>query len=87
MSEIEFIASPADCWTAHRRRFIGVAAHWREPETLERCCAAPACKQLKASHTFSALTGALNDMHTEYNNRVKILSKTTNNGSIFIKAF
>ncbi|XP_030577209.1 uncharacterized protein LOC115774195 [Archocentrus centrarchus] len=87
MSEIEFIATTTDCWTAHRRSFIGVTAHWIEPETLERCCAALACKQLKGSHTFSALAAALNGIHTEYNIREKIVRTTTDNGSNFIKAF
>jgi len=27
LSEIEFIATTTDCWTSHRRSFIGVTAH------------------------------------------------------------
>lgn len=87
MSEVEFIATTTDCWTAHRRGFIGVTAHWIQPETLERCSAALACKQLTGSHTFSVLAGALTDIHTEYNIREKIVRTTTDNGSNFIKAF
>uniref|UniRef100_A0AAR2LSC1 BED-type domain-containing protein n=1 Tax=Pygocentrus nattereri TaxID=42514 RepID=A0AAR2LSC1_PYGNA len=68
LSEIEFIATTTDCWTAHRRSFIGVT-------------------QLKGSHTFSALAGALNDIHTEFNIREKIVRTTTDNGSNFLKAF
>ncbi|XP_058242359.1 uncharacterized protein LOC131351136 [Hemibagrus wyckioides] len=87
MSEIKFIATTTDCWTAHRRSFLGVTAHWIEPETMDRCSAALTCKQLKGSHTFSALAGALNDIHTEYNIRDKIVCTTTDNGSNFLKAF
>uniref|UniRef100_A0AAR2LVB9 HAT C-terminal dimerisation domain-containing protein n=1 Tax=Pygocentrus nattereri TaxID=42514 RepID=A0AAR2LVB9_PYGNA len=87
LSEIEFIATTTDCWTAHRRSFIGVTAHWFNPQTLQRSCAALACKQLKGSHTFSALAGALNDIHTEFNIREKIVRTTTDNGSNFLKAF
>lgn len=50
-------------------------------------CAALACKQLKGSHTFSALAGALNDIHTEFNIREKIVRTTTDNGSNFLKDF
>ena len=57
----------------HRQSFIGVTAHWIEPETLERCSAALAYKQLKGSHTFSALAGAMNDIRTVYNIREKIV--------------
>ncbi|XP_056453390.1 uncharacterized protein LOC130388084 [Gadus chalcogrammus] len=87
LSEIEFIATTTDCWTAHRRGFIGVTAHWFNPQTMQRSCAALACKQLKGSHTFYALAGALNDIHTEFNIREKIVRTTTDNGSNFLKAF
>ncbi|KAI4889111.1 hypothetical protein NFI96_025223 [Prochilodus magdalenae] len=87
LSEIEFIATTTDCWTAHRRSFIGVTAHWFNPQTMQRSFAALACKQLKGSHTFSALAGALNDIHTEFNIREKIVCTTTDNGSNFLKAF
>ncbi|KAG9266014.1 hypothetical protein AMEX_G20505 [Astyanax mexicanus] len=87
LSEIEFIATTTDCWTAHRRSFIGVTANWFDPKTLQRSCAALACKQLKGSHTFSALAGVLNDIHTEFSIREKIVRTTTDNGSNFLKAF
>lgn len=53
---------------------------------MQSSCAALACTQLKGSHTFSALTGALNDIHTEFNIR-EIVRTTTDNGSNFLKAF
>uniref|UniRef100_A0A8C5AM76 BED-type domain-containing protein n=1 Tax=Gadus morhua TaxID=8049 RepID=A0A8C5AM76_GADMO len=84
---IEFIATTTDCWTAYRRGFLGVTAHWIDPQTMKRCCAALACKQLKGSHSFSALASALNEIHTEFNIRDKITRTTTDNGSNFLKAF
>lgn len=55
---------------------------------MQRSCAAVlACKQLKGSHIFSALAGALNDIHTEFSIREKIVRTTTDNGSNFMKAF
>lgn len=32
MSSIEFIATTTDCWSARRRRFLGVTAHWVDPD-------------------------------------------------------
>ena len=87
LGEIEFVATTTDCWTAHRRGFIGVTAHWFNPQTMQRSCAALACKQLKGSHNFSALAGALNDIHTEFNIKEKIVRTTTDNRSNFLKAF
>ena len=76
LSEVQFIATTTDCWTAHRRSFIGVTSHWFNPQTMQRSCAALACKQLRGSLTFSALARALNDIHTEFNIREKIVHTT-----------
>lgn len=87
MREVEYIATTTDCWTARRRSFMGVTAHWLDPDSLDRHSAALACRQLKGSHTFDVLAGALNDIHAEYQIRDKIVRTTTDNGSNFIKAF
>ncbi|KAL2102079.1 hypothetical protein ACEWY4_003840 [Coilia grayii] len=67
LSEIEFIGTTTDCWTAYRRGFLGVTAHWIDPQSMKRQCAALACKELKGPHTFSALASALNEIHSEFN--------------------
>uniref|UniRef100_G3PJ87 Transposase n=1 Tax=Gasterosteus aculeatus TaxID=69293 RepID=G3PJ87_GASAC len=85
-AELKLIATTTDCWTAYRRGFIGVTAHWIDPQTIKRCSAALACLQLKGSHYFSALGSAPNDDHTEFNIREKITRTTTDNGSNFLKA-
>ncbi|XP_060782746.1 uncharacterized protein LOC132889959 [Neoarius graeffei] len=87
MSKIDYIGTTTDCWTAYRRGFLGVTAHWIDPTTMTRRCAALACKQLNGPHTFSALASALNEVHCEFNIRDKITRTTTDNGSNFIKAF
>jgi len=76
-----------DCWTARRRSFIGVTAHWLDPVTFQRQSVGLACKQLKGAHTFDVLAGALNDIHSEYEIRDKIVRTTTDNGWNFVKAF
>ncbi|XP_030288346.1 uncharacterized protein LOC115590972 [Sparus aurata] len=87
MRDVEFIGTTTDCWTAHRKGFIGVTAHWIQPTSLQRCCAALACKQLKGPHNFTALADALTEIHTEFNIRDKIVRTTTDSGSNFVKAF
>ena len=47
MENIKYIATTTDCWTAHRQSFVGVTAHWIEPDSLERCSVALAWKRLK----------------------------------------
>ena len=83
LSDFQFIATTTDCWTAHRRSFIGVTAHWFNPQSMQRSCAAWHASNLEG-HTFSAL--AVNDIHTEFNIRENVRT-TTDNGSNFLKAF
>ncbi|KAG1952333.1 zinc finger BED domain-containing protein [Pimephales promelas] len=87
MSEVEYIATTTDCRTTRRRSFIGITAHWLDPDSLDRHSVALACRQLKCSHTFEVLAAALNDIHAEYQIRDKIVRTTTDNGSNFLKAF
>lgn len=87
LEKIDFIATTTDCWTSRRHSFIRVTAHWIDPQTLTRRCAALACKQLKGYHTFTALASALNEIHSDFNIHKKITHTTTDNGSNFVKAF
>lgn len=86
MRAVDHIATTTDCWSTRRRSFIGVTAHWLNPDSLIRCSAALACKQLRGSHTFDVLASALNDICSEFEIRGKILRTTTDNCSNFIKA-
>ncbi|XP_070991499.1 uncharacterized protein [Oncorhynchus clarkii lewisi] len=72
--------------TTRRWSFIGVTAHWIDPDSLNRCSTALACKRLRGSHTFDVLAGTLNDIHSEFAIRIKIM-RATDNGSNFLKAF
>lgn len=57
------------------------------PDGLKRCSVALACKQLRGSHSFDVLASTLNDIHSEFEIRGKIVKTATDNGSNFIKAF
>lgn len=87
MSKTAYIGTTTDCWTARRRSFIGVTAHWLDSSSFQRHSVALACRRLKGPHTFDALASALNDIHTEYEIRQKVVRTTTDNGSNFLKAF
>ncbi|KAK6295252.1 hypothetical protein J4Q44_G00344780 [Coregonus suidteri] len=70
MRGVDHIAT--DCWSARRQSFIGVTAHWIDPDSLNRCSAALACKRLRGSHTFDVLAGALNYIHSEFEIRAAV---------------
>jgi len=86
-SNINYVATTTDCWTASRQGFIGLTAHWIDHTTLERQSAALACKKLKGSHTFDVLASAIDEIHSDYGIRDKVIRTTTDNGSNFLKAF
>ncbi|XP_048118088.1 uncharacterized protein LOC125306643 [Alosa alosa] len=44
MSKTAYIATTTDCWTARRRSFIGVTAHWLDSSSFERHSVALACR-------------------------------------------
>ena len=87
MAKAQHIATTTDCWTAHRRSFIGVTSHWIDEQTLERKSAALACPRLKGRHTYDVLAAKLEDIHVEYDIQTKIVMTTTDSGSNFVKAF
>ena len=59
MSKIEWIATTTDCWSAHRRSYLGVTAHWINPNNFKRESAALACRRLTGSHTYQLLAEQL----------------------------
>ncbi|KAJ8358203.1 hypothetical protein AAFF_G00026180 [Aldrovandia affinis] len=58
MRGVDHIATTTDCWSVRRRSFISVTALLTDPDSLQRCSAALACKQLRGSHTFDVLASA-----------------------------
>ena len=87
MDKVQHIATTTDCWSAHHRSYIGVTAHWIDTETLQRKSCVLACRRLKGKHTFDVLAAQLEDIHTEFQIRSKVVKTTTDNGSNFVKAF
>lgn len=69
MSEVEFIVTTTDCWTARRQSYIVYTAHWIEPTSPERPSAALACRHLKGSHIFDVLACADDEINSFYNIR------------------
>ena len=39
MSTVDFIATTTDCWSARQRGFLGVTAHWVDPNSATIKCA------------------------------------------------
>ena len=59
MTFVEFVATTADCWTAHRRSYLGVTVRWLCFDNFERKSAALACRRSTRSHTYDLLADQL----------------------------
>jgi len=82
-----YVATTTDCWTAYGKSYIGVTVHWVDSATLERKSAYMALRRMTGSHTYDVIATMLDDIHSEYGIRRKIVRTTTDNGSNFVKAF
>ena len=87
MTSAEFVATTADCWSAHRRSYLGVTVHWLCYDNFEGKSAALACRRLTGSHTYDLLADQFQDVYCEYGIRSKVIKTTTDSGSNFIKVF
>ena len=86
MTSVEFVATTPDCWTAHKRSYLGDTVHWLCYDNFERKSAALACRRLTKSHTYDLLADQLQDVYCEYGIKSKVIKTTTDSGSNFVKA-
>ena len=85
-NNVDFVATTIDCWTARRKFYIGLTAHWINAEYRHQS-AALACRRLKWSHIFDVLAAAIDDIHAKYKIRDKVIKTNADNGTNFVKAF
>ena len=66
MRAAAFVATTADCWSANKKSYLGVTAHWMDTKTREREMAILACKRLLGRHTHTHLGAQLARIHEEF---------------------
>lgn len=79
------VALTIDHWSAHRRGFLGVTAHWFQG--IERRNACIALRRVVGRCTYDVLAKLIDSIIAEYGLHGKISHCTTDSGSNFVKAF
>ena len=65
------ICTTADMWTAHKRSYLGMTAHWKG-EDLKRRSACLAVRRVKGRHTFDVIASKINEIHKEFKIQGKV---------------
>lgn len=76
---LNYICVTADCWTAHKRSFLGMTAHWVDQKTFKRESASIACKGMSGSHKNEILTQHIEEVLDEFNILLKVCKIVTDN--------
>jgi len=87
LSNVEHVATTANCWTKGKRSYLGVTCHWIDKKSLSRESVSLTCIRLKGRHTYDVLASALYKIHAKYKIQNKIVASTTDSCSNFVKAF
>ncbi|XP_076625083.1 uncharacterized protein LOC143343753 [Colletes latitarsis] len=88
LKELKFVCTTADIWSARGSSFLGVTAHWIEPQTLERKSVALACRRFAGIHSYDKIAERLEEIHVDFDlNFPKLTATVTDNGSNFLKVF
>lgn len=73
LSDIQWVATTADCWSAHKKGYLGMTVHWLNLATRERQKAVLACIRLSGHHTYDVLAQAMVNVHYEFRIEKKLL--------------
>lgn len=87
LSNVQYVCTTADIWTANSRSFFGMTCHWIDAESLERKSAALGFPRLQGQITYDTIAGRIHEIHVAYNIESKVQTTCTDNGSPFISVF
>ncbi|XP_045122606.1 uncharacterized protein LOC123511056 [Portunus trituberculatus] len=51
LEQVKWVGTTADCWSANKKRYLGMTVHWLDPDTRDRKIAVLTCKRIMGSHT------------------------------------
>ena len=72
-SNVDYMCTTQDLWTAAKRSWLGMTVHWLE-EDLSRASCGLACEEVKESATYDVLAKYIHDVHVDYKIQNKVNS-------------
>ncbi|XP_029945276.1 uncharacterized protein zbedx [Salarias fasciatus] len=87
LSNIQYVCTTADIWSANNRSFFGMTCHWIDQDSLERKSAALGFSRLQGRLTYDTIASRIHDIHVAYNIESKVQTTVTDNGSPFTSVF
>lgn len=67
LENVPWVATTADCWSAHNKAYLGMMAHWIDPKTHSKQHAVIAYSILQDRHTYDVLAQAMVNVHIKFN--------------------
>lgn len=87
LSNVQFVCTTADVWTANDRSFFGMTCHWIDSSSLERKSAALGFARLQGRPAYDTIERRIHDIHVAYNIESKVQTTVTDNASPFVSVF
>lgn len=69
LSELDYAATTADCWSAHCKSYLGMTAYWIDPFSRARKHSVLACIRI---HTYDVLAQAVANTQLEFGIQKKV---------------
>ena len=85
--QVESVCTPADCWSARGKSYLGVTCHWLDTVTLQRKSVCLSIRRIFGKHSYDLLARHLEEIHGEFGLQDKTCLTLTDSGSNFLKAF
>uniref|UniRef100_H3AL52 BED-type domain-containing protein n=1 Tax=Latimeria chalumnae TaxID=7897 RepID=H3AL52_LATCH len=87
LKEPSWVSTMADLWCSHKRRFLGITAHFIDPDTLQRKSFILTCSCFKDEHTAEKIGAELIKVFNEFSIINNVRDCVMDNTANFAKAF
>ena len=66
LENVKYVSTTADLWSANRKSYFGMTAHWIDKEHLSRESVALACCRMTGTHSYYNLAKKIDEIHHKF---------------------